>query len=307
MAEFWSKVGKTLHFYSKKGAIRFREAIWEIAPPIIEKPVFIIGCSRSGTTVVYKAFSQAKELGSLDREVHDDWAALHSLESRDWVSHQLTEKEACKKDRDWASRLFYTQAGKKRFLDKNNQAGLCVLYLYALYPDASFVFVKRSPGDTINSMIEGWKKPDEFGVWSKSLPEEVKIDNGKFKRWCFFLPTGWKDYLKSPIEAVCAFQYISINEAILDAKTEIPASQWTEICYEDLLKEPVDTVTKSFQEIGLTVDERLKQNLKQVMGQSYNAFSEIRQDKWKESENAEKIRSILPLVASLARKLDYPL
>jgi hypothetical protein len=38
-----------------------------------------------------------------------------------------------------------------------SQNGLCVSYLCSLFPDADFVYVKRNPGDNINSLIEEWK------------------------------------------------------------------------------------------------------------------------------------------------------
>ncbi|WP_214657304.1 hypothetical protein [methane-oxidizing endosymbiont of Gigantopelta aegis] len=53
---------------------------------------------------------------------------------------------------------------------------------------------------------------------SNNLPDVVNIENGKNKRWCFFIPKGWRNYCNAKIEEVCAFQYKTMNEAILDAK-----------------------------------------------------------------------------------------
>ena len=38
--------------------------------------------SRGGTTLVYRTFSESRELGSLIRETHDYWAGLHPIEAR---------------------------------------------------------------------------------------------------------------------------------------------------------------------------------------------------------------------------------
>ncbi|MCX7195888.1 MAG: sulfotransferase [Proteobacteria bacterium] len=136
-------------------------------------------------------------------------------------------------------------------MDKNNQNGLCVSYLYSLFPDAHFVYVKRNPGDNINSLIEGWSKPEEFATWSNLLPENITIENGRYTQWCFFLANGWRDYINTSIEEVCAFQYNAINQAILDAQRIIPAAQWSEVFYEDIVRHPVESFRKLFEASGL--------------------------------------------------------
>ncbi len=123
---------------------------------------------------------------------------------------------------DHVSRYFYAWTGQHRWVDKNNQNGLCVPYLHALFPDAVFVYVKRSPGDNLHSLIEGWGKPDEFATWSSQLPAKVAVDGGRYRQWCFFLAPGGVIYVEAPIEDVAAFQYESINRAILDARDAIP-------------------------------------------------------------------------------------
>ena len=51
-----------------------------------------------------------------------------------------------------------------------------------------------------------------------------------------------EEYLDARIEDVCAFQYNAMNQAILDARKAIPAAQWSEIFYEDLVRDPVDDI-----------------------------------------------------------------
>src|SRR5205823_4469208 len=154
------------------------------------------------------------ELGTLQRETHDFWASLHPLADRDWRTHALTAKDALPRDRDIVSRYFFANTGRRRIVDKNNQNGLCVPYLFALFPDAHFVYVKRSHGDNIHSLNEGWGKAKEFATWSQDLPASVAIEDGRYRRWCFFLAEGWRDYTQASIEDVCAFQYRAINRAI---------------------------------------------------------------------------------------------
>jgi len=265
----------------------------------------VLGCSRAGTTLVYKTLSESQELGTLQRETHDFWVELHPLQEKNWDTHALDVGDASDRDWDTVSRYFWAWTGKRRFVDKNNQNGLCVQYLHTLFPDAHFVYIKRSPGDNLNSLIEGWGKPEEFATWSHDLPAKVEIDNGKYTQWCFFLADGWRDYLKSSIEEVCAFQYRSINKAILEAKKDVPANQWHEIFYEDIVQDPAGSFRALFEACELSFTPTLEGHCKQVLNRPYNAFSEIRLDKWKEGRNRQRIERVIDQLDELAGEMGY--
>ena len=305
MSEFWLKVEKNLKFHADRTLRAARGVRWGLARPPAHRPVIIVGCSRAGTTLVYKTFSASAAIGSLNRETHDFWMDMHPLSNKNWDTHGLDAADASATDRDYVARYFYAWTGQSRFVDKNNQNGLCVPYLHALFPDAHFVFIKRSPGDNLNSLIEGWGKPDEFATWSQQLPEKVAVENGRYTQWCFFLADGWRDYVNAPVEDVCAFQYNAINQAILDARAAIPAAQWSEVLYEDLVRDPVGGFRRLFAEAGLPFDAAMQKHCENVLDMPYNAFSEIRLDKWKDGRNREKIERVLPKVAAVAREIGY--
>lgn len=271
----------------------------------VERPVFVIGCSRAGTTLVYKTFSESKNLGTLQRETHDFWTEMHPLANKHWDTHSLGAQDATQNDRDAVARYFFVHTGKTRFIDKNNQNGLCVSYLYSLFPDAHFVYVKRNPGDNLNSLIEGWGKPEEFATWSSELKEKISVDKGHYTQWCFFLSNGWRDYLDKSIEEVCAFQYRAINEEILAAKKRIPSQQWTEVFYEDLVRDPVAGFRQAFEQCGLAFTQDLEQHCVSVLSTPYNAFSEIRLDKWKDGRNRERIERVMHTVVHTAQCMGY--
>lgn len=302
---FAQNIIKTLAYHANNLQRSVRGITFEFSKITIQRPVFVIGCSRAGTTLVYKTFSLASELGTLQKETHDFWDSLHPIANRNWSSHALGAEDAIDEDRYTVSKYFYSNTGKKRFADKNNQNGLSVEYLYHLFNDAIFVYVKRSPGDNIHSLIEGWGKPDEFATWSKELPVSVDIDDGKYTRWCFFLPEGWKEYTHSRIEDVCAFQYASMNQAILDARETIPDSQWVELFYEDILRNPVSSFRDAFESAGLEFGEEVESHCMNVLLRPYNAFSEIKKDKWKGSHNMKRIERIMPLLEDIANKMGY--
>ena len=307
MSELLAKIDKNIRHYGAAAQRAARDLRWSIDPVPVREPVFVVGCSRGGTTVVYKTLSVADELGSLQRETHDFWVELHPLADKQWRSHALDASDATQRDRDLVARYFFRYLGARRFVDKNNQNGLCVPYLHALFPDARFVYVKRSPGDNIHSLIEGWGRSDEFAHWSESLPANVQVDGGRYRRWCFFLFDGWRDYLDRPIEDVCAAQYVAMNEAILEARQSISRTQWTEIAYEDLVRDPVAAFRGVWKDLGLHFGPRQEAHCRNVLDRPYNAFSPIRLDKWKEQVNRERIERVLPAVARTAGRMGYRL
>ncbi|MDP1924756.1 MAG: sulfotransferase [Thiobacillus sp.] len=305
LSEFFDKVAKTLAYHARRLLHGVRGVRWDRSRRPARRPIIVVGCSRAGTTLVYKMLSESHEIGSLQRETHDYWTDLHPLSDKNWDTHALDAADVSPTDRDTVSRYFYRWTGKHRWVDKNNQNGLCVPYLTALFPDAVFVFVKRSPGDNLNSLIEGWRKPDEFATWSKDLPATVAVENGQLKEWCFFLADGWRDYVKAPVEDVAAFQYNAINQAVLDARSALPPSQWVEVFYEDFLRDPATTFRQVFEGCGLHFDAALQARCEDVLDTPFNAFSEIRLDKWKDGRNREKIERVLPQVADVAGRMGY--
>ena len=305
MSELLTKIGKTVDYHTRRARRGVRGLAWGVTRPLADRPIMVLGCSRAGTTLVYKTLSESDEIGSLQRETHDYWIALHPLRDKNFDTHALDASDAGDDDREAVSRYFYTWSGRRRWVDKNNQNGLCVPSLHALFPDAVFVYVKRSPGDNLNSLIEGWGKPEEFATWSGELPTEVAVDEGRYRRWCFFLAEGWRDYARAPIESVAAFQYERINSAILDARTAIAPTQWVEVAYEDFLRDPVTTFRRVFEACGLAFDARLERHCAQVLDIPYNAFSAIRVDKWKDGRNRERIERVLPRIAPVASRMGY--
>jgi len=305
LSELLLKVSKTLRYHGRRAMTAARGASWDRSRRLLEKPIFVVGCSRAGTTLVYKTLSESKELGSLQRETHDFWIALHPLAKKDWRSHALDASDASPRDREIVSRYFFSQTGRLRVVDKNNQNGLCVAYLHALFPDAHFVYIKRSPGDNIHSLIEGWGRAKEFATWSEDLPAEVRVEGGRYRRWCFFLFDGWQRYVNAPIEEVCAAQYVATNRAIIDASKAIPPAQWTEIQYEDLVRNPVDGFRGVFESCGLAFTVELERHCENVLSTPYNAFSAIRIDKWRDQENRDRIERVFSIIAPIAVEMGY--
>lgn len=306
MSDLLAKIDKNIRYGSRQSLVTLRGLWWDRVRTPAERPVFIVSGSRSGTQMLYKTVSLSPAIASLNREIYAVWDALHHPSHSGWRTHALGLPEASAADRDAITRYFYAHTGRSRFVDKNNQHGLAVPYLHALFPDARFVYIKRAPGDTLNSMIEGWGMPERFGNWSRDLPASVAVDGGRFTRWCFYLADGWRDYLNAPVEEVCAFQYNAIHRAILAAREAIPTAQWTEVFYEDILRDPIVTLETVFERLELPFDESIRAQAATLLQRPYDALFEIGVEKWRSHAHRERIERALPLVAATARAMGYP-
>ena len=71
------------------------------------------------------------------------------------------------------------------------------------------------------------------------------------------------------------------------------------------MRDPVGSFQNIFQHCDLAFDTQLRRHTEEVLNMPYNAFSEIRLDKWKGSPNYERIRRILPEVQETALSMGY--
>ena len=137
----------------------------------------------------------------------------------------------------------------------------------------------------------------------KPLP--VGASGSKHVTAKLFVADGWQDYTNASIEEVCAFQYSAMNQAILEAREAIPGNQWTEMFYEDLVRDPVGEFRRAFASAGLGFSEAMRRYCSHVLETPFNAFSGIAVDKWKSQHNRTRIERVLPAVSGVARRMGY--
>jgi hypothetical protein len=273
-------------------------------PPAPSRPILLIGCPRAGTSVLLQAFLRSPDLRSIHLEGHILWDAYHHPRDRGWDSDAVDAADVTKRERDyvhWAIRLFVRG---RRFLDKTPESCLRISYLAELFPDARFVFLRRRAPDNVNSLIEGWRARPRFVKYR--LPEPLEgIAPLDGNLWSFVLVPGWRGLRRSPLEEICARQYVVCNEAVLAAKARMEESRWHELAYEGLAASPVEELRGLFEQLEVRFTpavERFASALHREPGPT--ALTPPRRDKWRE-QNPREVESILPLVAETERRLGY--
>jgi hypothetical protein len=272
------------------------------SPP--ERPILVLGCPRSGTTLLFQALLCSPELRSVQREGHILWDEFHHPRDRGWDSDALTAADVTRREREYvylAIRLF---TRGRRFVDKTPESCLRVPYLDALFPDATFVFLRRRAADNVGSLLEAWRARPRFVKYR--LPEPLTgLGALSGDRWSFALVPGWRELRAAPLEEICARQYVACNEAVLDARETMDASRWSDVSYEELVENGVPVLRDLFGRLDLRFTADVERFAADVHANvSATAVSGPQAGKWRE-QNRYAIERILPLVTATERRLGY--
>ena len=280
---------------------------WNVARPAAPDPIFVIGCSRSGTTVTYETIAATPGLLAFGYEIPQFWDALWGPRTNHWESEAAGAEHAQPAHGAAAQRHFYARLGVGQVVEKTCINVMRVPYLLRLFPEARFVFIHRDGRDNISSMIDGWRHDGHFGLtkFLGPFPCEVGINDGEFRDWSFFLPPGWRDYNHARLEDVCAFQWLSANRMAMDAGRSVPPEQWIRLRYEDIFDRPVEMFREVFARLGLPFDDAMRDRCAKL-GQLPTSIVKGKpaKEKWKQS-NPEAIERILPTIRPLMAELGY--
>ncbi len=131
----------------------------------VEKPIFIVGTGRSGSTILGVLMSMHRDVGFLN-EPKALWHAAYphadvfGQYSKGPALYSLDEGDATQEVRRRMQRLFgaYLRTiASRRVVDKHPELVFQIPFVRAIFPDARFVFLVRNGWDTCRS-IEGWSK-----------------------------------------------------------------------------------------------------------------------------------------------------
>lgn len=264
------------------------------------QPIIVVGCPRSGTTLLFRLLRRHEALGSPRGEGHVLWNTFHHPRMHEWSSDRVVAEDI----RPGERRYIYTGVKRlsrgARFLDKTPRNSLKIPYLRALFPDAVFVLLKRNGPDTVSSLIEGWTV--RHGV-SYRLPEPLRLREYHGRLWSYVLPPGWRDVAGTSIAMVAAFQYVSSYETALDDMASLPPEARYDIVFEDLLEDPLEQTASLLEALGLPPSEGVMDMARNLGAHPVQANSPPRPEKWR--LRAGQIASVLADITPTMARLGY--
>ena len=268
-----------------------------------ERPVFIMAAPRSCSTLLFQTLSECADLWSIGDEAHhliEQFPQFSPLQGS-VKSNRLTAEYLDTASLDAVRTAFARQlrdrtgnpparngSGTVRLLEKTPKNSLRIPFLNALFPDALFIYLVRDPKENISSIIDAWRS-GRFVTYPS-----LRSAHGP---WSLLLPPGWHDHVDKPLEEIAAFQWAQANGYILRDLEELPAERYITINAAQLLQDPYALVHKLCNFMGVTVDERFEQYLRQPLPMSYHTLSPPTENKW--LKNAPLLRRIWPEVCAL--------
>lgn len=330
---------------------------------MIRSPVFIIGCPRSGTTLLYTLLTEVTTLWSLGSESKAIIEQHHHPRVKGWESGALDATDATPESRTYIRRAFARQAapgnfwravnqgrdrlrgnrlwraikqrgrttavgagaayaapqtglrlaqtvawaryswqaGRRsiRLLEKTPENCLRLSFLLEIFPDAHFIYLTRDAGPNIASLMEGWRQPYLFPGYA--VPDPVRIPGDTRGRWAFTLIPGWRDLLDRPLAEVCAHQWVTCNQAVLDFlatyQGRIPTLT---LAYEELLHAPARELERIGRFLNIDTAEitRRAAALPEI-----NVVSTPGEEKWRRI--AAELPPLAPLIQPTRQRLGY--
>lgn len=263
-----------------------------------EKPVFILGASRSGTTLVFRFLSAASELGALPREGHDLWRAFHHPRYSRWRSDVVGAGKVLPGEQRFVAAYLRSYFQENRFVEKTPENSFRVPYLLDLFPDARFLVVWRNPLLVLRSLIRGWSDP-AGRFRSYFVPEDLHIPGYPHRRmWCFALIEGWRELRSASIPEIAFAQWEAFVRAIYAAKNLVPPERWKVAYLEHLVNQPDKFGEAICRFAEVEFDQPMADHLKNLVSRPVYALPEegdaTREDKEIE-ELIPKIRTVVAL------------
>ena len=234
----------------------------------VEKPVFILGTGRSGTTILGIVLSMHRDVGFLN-EPKAMWHAIYPDEdvigsySRGVAHYRLVAGAASDVVKQNAHRLFgaYLAAVfSKRLVDKYPELVFRVPFVRQIFPDAQFIFLVRN----------GWDTCASIDKWSTRCGEQK---NGEVHDWWGVDRRKWQLMLTELIESDPYFDGIKEAAFSFDRHTDMAALEWVVtmregmrrmrenggailmVRYEDLVETPRKTLSEIAAFAGFSEDE----------------------------------------------------
>jgi len=230
----------------------------------VEKPIFILGTGRSGTTILGLLMSMHKEVGFLNEPKalwhsvnrHEDLIGSYTMEDAHYFLDASDADDDQKKDIHKLFGAYLRSTFSQRVVDKYPELIFRVPYVKALFPDAKFLFLVRNGWDTCGS-IKYWSERlgettdtethDWWGrdnrKWNLLVEQVIKQDSYYKDVWSVI------DEIVSHTD-MAALEWISTMRQGMAVQEESPDSVFR-VDYEKLVDDPeiVLSTVREFCEI----------------------------------------------------------
>lgn len=212
--------------------------------PALKKPVFVVGCPRSGTTVLGRCLGEHSQIASAEESlvllplwrIYADLYSVTSITRTAHLAEYVTAEELHEALGTTADKIFLGLLQKQKksmYLDHTPWYGLIAHFIKVLFPDAKFIHVLRDGRQVVRSLGMSYEKGflwagEDFEtrtrVWSTTTG---LIEDALSYYTDDVITVNYKSLCVSPesvLNEVCSFLDVPYEERLLHPLSEKHAS-----------------------------------------------------------------------------------
>lgn len=283
---------------------------------MIERPVFIVGSGRSGTTIFFKTLAKHKQVGYFSN--YDDsfprlfrYGITPFLESNNLTLSIIGKVKQVQPSMEIMGIMQYCGIRKKgiplsdedvkqsearclkqmiykcleyrkvsRFIAKNTNNGMRIEYLDKIFPNSIFIHVLRDGRANVNSYLNvPFFSKMSFWWWNNK-----KLEN-------------WINESRKAEELAALHWKHNVEEILKQAKC-LPKDRYLEVKYEEFTEDPKRSFQKVVELCGLGWSRYFESVIENTQFKNMNY-------KWKKDLNLEQKEIVESIAADLLQKLGY--
>ena len=224
--------------------------------PGLSRPIFIIGCGRSGTTILGTSLSRHRRVTYLNEPRHLWFSAFPETDV--WTSKAgarggrlvLTEADVDLRKSMKLRRLFQAQTVLTRrpvLIEKLPINTFRLEFIHRIFPEARFIHLFRNGLEVARSI----QKESERGKW-------FGADSYKWRRLAEYAQ-GREDTRDLPARCTNFYEMGLLEwrlstEAVVAFLRRLPDTAFTEVSYDEFLANPIESVSHLQEFVGVDRD-----------------------------------------------------
>ena len=226
----------------------------------VKSPVFILGCGRSGTTILGNALAQHPRVTYL-HEPRDLWTSGYP-ETDIWTEHSVarhgklvfTESDVNPRKTRALKKLFALEIRRSRrpvLIEKLPINNFRLRFIRGMFPDCRFIHIWRNGLEVARSIeamsMQGrWFKSDQyrwnmFADYAQSMPETAH------------LPALCQSYYEKGL-----LEWRVSTEAATSFLERLPQENWLEVSYSTFVADPFGTSERLADFLHLTPEQMVR-------------------------------------------------
>ncbi len=281
----------------------------------LDRPIFVIGAARSGTTLTGDLLARHPEVAYWiePKYIWRYRGASAATDSR--AADEATPAVARYIRRRFDA--FRAKTGGSRFAEKTPSNCLRIPFIDKVFPEGLFLNIERDGRDAALSAVRKWTRPpSRNALWRRASSFEIPLRDAPsyavdFLRdvlgrqfrprqgfiWGPHIPDLRAIRREHSVLETCAIQWRECVRAVRLSLAQVPAERQLTIRYEDLAAQPAEVLAQILHFLDLRLDDDLMSHANQA----------VRKDsvgRWRQID-AQELTSVEPLLAPAMAELGY--